>query len=89
MRGQCDLRRFRFEKDAFFKAQLPASDRGTLRIVGHHQEGCSKFRVQALEQVQNLLAGLRVQVSRGFVGDDDCRVGDDGASDADTLLLAA
>ena len=41
------------------------------------------------EQIHHLLAVLRVEVTRRFVGEDELGVGDDGAGDGHTLLLAA
>src|SRR5918994_7305412 len=45
--------------------------------------------VEPFEKLHDLLPLRRVQVSRRLVGEDDRRVGDDGASDAHELLLTA
>ena len=45
--------------------------------------------VEADEHVDNLLAGAAVQVAGGFVGEEDGGFLDEGAGDADALLLAA
>ena len=45
--------------------------------------------VERLEQVEDLVARLAVEVARGFVAEQQRGIGDDGARDADALLLAA
>ena len=46
-------------------------------------------RVELLEQVEDLVGALAVEIAGRLVGDDDLRVGDDGARDRHALLLAA
>ena len=58
-------------------------------IVGDHDDGLIDLAVEAFQQLQNVLGGYAVEVAGGFVGDQDHRVGDDGAGDGDSLLLAA
>ena len=41
------------------------------------------------QQVEDLVAGLPVEIPGRLVAEEQCRVGDDGAGDADALLLAA
>ena len=45
-------------------------------------------RVETLEQPHHLQRELRVEISRGLVRDDDRRLGNNRARDADPLLLA-
>ena len=45
--------------------------------------------VQRLQQVEDLVAGLAVEIAGRLVAQQQRRVGDDGARDADALLLAA
>ena len=47
------------------------------------------FAVQRLEQIQDFIAGLPVEVSGRFVAQQQCRVRDNAARDADALLFAA
>ena len=42
-----------------------------------------------VQQLEDLAAGLRVEVAGRLVGEDDCRAGDERARDRDALLLAA
>ena len=58
-----------------------------LRVSDHHDGGA--FLVELGEQVHHLLAVLGVEVAGGLVGEDELGVGDHGAGDGDTLLLAA
>ena len=45
--------------------------------------------VERLQQVEDLVAGLAIEVARRLVAEQQRRIGDDGARDADALLLAA
>src|SRR6266702_4382535 len=54
---------------------------GGVRIVRHHHDGLLELLVQPLEQGQDLLGRLAVEVARGLVGDEDRRVGGEGARD--------
>src|SRR5487761_2250653 len=61
---------------------------GHLRVVGDHDDGVA-VAVEVLEEVgDDLLVGC-VEVSGGFVGEEDGWVVDEGAGDADALLLSA
>src|ERR1700730_14337520 len=59
------------------------------RIVRDHDDRLFEFFVQTLQQIERLLRVARIEVTGGFVGDDDARVGDDGAGDGHALLLTA
>ena len=59
-----------------------------LAVVGGHEHGRARA-VDALEQVHDAAGGLRVQVSRGLVADEQRRAVHDGAGDGHALLLAA
>ena len=50
---------------------------GNLWIVGHHDEGLIKFCSATGQQVQNLVTGFLVQISRGLISDDQLRLGQD------------
>jgi hypothetical protein len=58
-------------------------------IVGDHDDGLAVLFVQRLQQVEDFVAGLAIQVAGGFVAEQQRGIGDDGARDADALLLAA
>ena len=45
--------------------------------------------VERDEQVHDLVAALAIEVAGRFIGEQDQRLGDDGARDGDALLLAA
>jgi hypothetical protein len=65
-----------------------ATAMGDAGIVGDQHDGLSggdKF----IEQLQNLLAGFAVERTGGFIGEEKERFVDQGAGDADALLLAA
>jgi hypothetical protein len=62
--------------------------RGDARVVGDEHDRPT-VRVQRAQDVEDVMAGLRVEVAGRLVGEDDRRVGDDGPGDGDPLLLAA
>ena len=45
--------------------------------------------IEGLEQIKDFVAGFSVEVARRLVAEQQSRVGDDGAGDADALLFAA
>jgi hypothetical protein len=57
--------------------------------VRDHHDGLAQLAVQLVQQVQHLFAGGAVEVAGGLVGDDQRRVGHQGAGDGHALLLAA
>ena len=60
-----------------------------LGVVGGADDGDAVAGVEFLEQLDDLGAGLRVEVAGGFVGENDARGVRQGAGDGDALLLAA
>ena len=62
---------------------------GRARIVRHHDDGLAVLAVERLQQVEDLVAGLAIEVARRLVAQQQRRIGDDRAGDADALLLAA
>ena len=56
-------------------------------VSGHEHRGARA--VDALEQIHNAAGGLRIQISRGLVADEQRRPVHDGARNGDALLLAA
>ena len=54
-----------------------------------HDDGFPMLAVERLEERENLVAGFAVEIARGFIAEQDCRIGDDGAGDAHALLFAA
>ena len=61
---------------------------GDDRVVSDHHDGAS-LAVQFAQQAQNNLFVDRVQVSGGLVGKNDFGIVDQGAGNADSLLLSA
>ena len=55
----------------------------------HHDDRAWLIINQAAQQVQNIFTGLAVQITGGFIGQQERRVIDQGAGDGDTLLLPA
>ena len=62
---------------------------GGVRVVRDHHDRLAVIAVQRFEQFQDLVPRLAIEVAGRLVAEQQCRVGDDGAGDADTLLLAA
>src|SRR6266508_3133155 len=61
---------------------------GGLLIMGHHDDGLS-LPVEAGEQLKDVLAGARIEVPRGFVGQENGRVRDERSRNCHALHLAA
>jgi hypothetical protein len=58
-------------------------------VVGGANDGDAFFAVEGFHELDDFLTGFGVEVSSGFVGEDDAgRVGK-GAGDGDALLLSA
>ena len=55
----------------------------------HDHDRLLEALVQLLEDVEDLLAGLRVELARRLVGEEEGRVVRKGDGDRDPLLLAA
>ena len=61
---------------------------GHLGVVGDEHDGLSAL-LEAAEGLHHELSRRGVEVARGLVGEDDCRVVDEGARDGDALHLAS
>jgi hypothetical protein len=59
-----------------------------VEIMGHHDDGLA-LPVEAGEQQEDVLAGARIEVSRGFVGQEHGRVRDERTRNGHALHLAA
>ena len=53
-----------------------------------HDDRLAERLVQRREQAEHVFGALAIEVAGRLVGDDDLRIGDDGARDGDALLLA-
>src|SRR3974390_1676697 len=73
---------------AVFDVDDAVSILGNVMLVRHQDDGVALL-MQAIKQRHDLDAGLRVQVSRGLVGQDDRWAIDQRASDRDSLTLTA
>lgn len=62
---------------------------GTDTLIMRDEDDGFPFRMEALDDFQNLMARLRVESSGRFVRKDDGRISDDGARDRDALLLSS
>ena len=74
---------------AFFEIDRARGPRRGVRIMRDHNDRLAVFAVQRLEQVQDLVAGLAVEVTGGLVAEQQGRIGDNRARDAYALLLPA
>jgi hypothetical protein len=77
------------DEHALLEVQRPRRRARPRGVVRHHHDGLAVLAVERLQQVEDLVAGLAVEVARRLVAEQQRRVGDDGARDADALLLAA
>ncbi len=87
--GRNFMRPPRLEQRALLEVQRPLGALGGARIVRDHDDGLAVLAVERLEQVEDLVAGLAIEIARRLVAQQQRRIGDDGARDADALLLAA
>ncbi len=78
-----------FHQRALLEVQRPRRPFGRVRIVRDHDDRLAVIAVQRLQQIEDFIAGLAVEVAGWLVAEEQRRVGDDGAGDADALLLAA
>ena len=58
------------------------------RIVGDEHDGPAST-IEALKEIENIEGGLRIEIARGLIGQDQLRLVDESAGNGDTLLLAA
>src|SRR6185503_11780312 len=58
-------------------------------VVRHHDDRLAELHVELLEERQHFGRRLAVEVAGRLVGDDQLRIGDEGARDCHALLLAA
>ena len=77
------------DEDALLEVQRPLGAGRGVRVVRHHDDRLVVIAVERLEQVQDLVAGLPIEIARRLVAEQQRRIGDDRARDADALLLAA
>src|SRR5579862_7345537 len=61
---------------------------GDAEVVGHHHDR-PVLRLEVVEDLEHVGRVGRVEGAGGLVGQDDQRLGDDGAGDGDALLLTA
>ncbi len=62
---------------------------GGARVVRHHHDGLAVIAIERLQEIENLVAGLAIEIAGRLVGEQQRGVGDNGAGNADALLLAA
>ena len=58
-------------------------------VVGNHDNGFVEILIQALEDFEHFGGRMAVEISGGFIGEEQGWVAHDGAGDRDTLLLSA
>ena len=76
-------------KHAFIQVQSSLGAFRGMRVVRHHHDGFAVVTVESLQQIENLFAGFAVEVSRGFVAEQQRRIRHDRAGDANALFLAS
>ena len=69
--------------------QHPGAAGRQVFVMGHQDQGSALVGVEGEHQVDDLLAGGRVQVAGGLVGQHQPGRGGEGPGDGDALLLAA
>ena len=61
---------------------------GRVRVVRDHDDGLPEVVDRPAQELQDLLAGARVEVAGRFVGEQHGRLADERPGDGDPLLLA-
>ena len=84
-----ELHADRLHQHALLEVQRPPGALGGVRIVRDHDDGLAVLAVERLQQVEDLVAGLAIEIAGRLVAEQQRRIGDDRARDADALLLAA
>ena len=74
---------------AVAQAEDAAAARGEVEIMGDENAGQLVFGVQSLDEGEDGFGGFAVEVAGGFVGEEKPGAGDEGAGEADALLLSA
>ena len=77
------------EQHALLEMQRALGALGGARVVRDHDDRLAVLLVERGEQVEDLVAGLAIEIAGGLVAEQQRRVGDDRPGDADALLLAA
>src|SRR3954454_9844966 len=60
-----------------------------VRVVRDHDDSLAEIFIEALDDVEDVGSGVAVEITGGFVGNDERGVGDDGTRDGNALLLSA
>ena len=68
--------------------QFAAGEFCRLLVMGDHHDGLALPAIEHLEQGKNFVGGFAIQIAGWLVAQKNGRVGDDGAGDADPLLLS-
>ena len=63
-----------------FEVQRPRRDPSRARIVRDHDERLAERPIELLQQVEDLFAGLGVEIAGRLIGEDQSRIGDDCAA---------
>lgn len=74
--------------DTVFHIDLPFGKSCDAGFVGHHDDRAA-FAIELQEHFHDFLFGFAVEVSCGFVGENDFGVIDECSGDGDALLLSA
>jgi hypothetical protein len=61
---------------------------GGVRVVRHHDDGLAMLAIERLEKIEDLVPRLAVEIAGGLIAQQQRRIRDNGASDADALLLS-
>ena len=78
-----------FHQLALFEVQGALGPLGGARVVRDHHDGLAVVAVERLQQIEDLIARLAIEIAGRLVGEQERRIGNDRAGDADALFLAA
>ncbi len=75
-------------KMAIKQVYHPVRPVGMIDRMGYHDNG-GTFVIQLFQQLHNLFTIRRIKISRGFISEDQFRIGDQGPCHCHALLLSA
>ena len=87
--GWRDRRKSPVHDHAVVDADDPFRVQGNIGVMGHQDDGDAAPFIEFTEHGENFLAGTRVQVARGFIGEEHRRTVDQRPGDGHPLLLPA
>ena len=68
---------------------IPFSKGSDVRLMGDHDDGNSQLLIETLKDSHDFRARLRIEIARGFVGQNNGRLVNQGTRNGDALLFTS